>query len=89
MPKGYELLTTMKNQTISQLIALCKKLHDEDERARADRPSSSSEDSDNEEKFYGCGSYWEENRSFSIREPKEASAPKYEIVVSLFYSLKT
>ncbi|KAE9556280.1 hypothetical protein FO519_000463 [Halicephalobus sp. NKZ332] len=87
LPKGYELLTTIKNKTISQLIALCKKLHDEDERARADR-SSSSEDSEDEEKLYSCTNCWEENRLFSLKEPKETPAPKYEIIGEVVQQVK-
>lgn len=74
-------MSTIKSKTVEQLIKLCKQLHDDDERARENRPSSSDESEDDERCF---SKYWEENRSFSLREPQEIPKPRYEMIVSNF-----
>uniref|UniRef100_A0AC35FRB0 G-patch domain-containing protein n=1 Tax=Panagrolaimus sp. PS1159 TaxID=55785 RepID=A0AC35FRB0_9BILA len=76
LPKGYELLSTIKNKTVQQLVDLCQQLHDEDERARFDRPSSESEE-DNDDRY--CGG-WENDNTFSHRDVKDPEKPRYEVI---------
>uniref|UniRef100_A0AC34F536 G-patch domain-containing protein n=1 Tax=Panagrolaimus sp. ES5 TaxID=591445 RepID=A0AC34F536_9BILA len=78
LPKGYELLSTIKNKTVQQLVDLCQQLHDEDERARFGRSSSESEGDDDNR--YGGGGGWEHDNTFSIRDVKEPEKPRYEVI---------
>ena len=68
------MLSTIKNKSIQQLVDLCQQLHDEDERARFGRPSSSESEGDDDR--YGGGGGWDFDNTFSIREVREPEKPK-------------
>uniref|UniRef100_A0A7E4VES4 Protein kinase domain-containing protein n=1 Tax=Panagrellus redivivus TaxID=6233 RepID=A0A7E4VES4_PANRE len=63
MPKGYQLLSTIKNKSVQELVDLCTQLHNEDERARYDRPSSDSEPEDDRLE----AREWEYDNTFTVK----------------------
>ncbi|KAI1726842.1 g-patch domain-containing protein [Ditylenchus destructor] len=76
LPKGTDLLDTIKNKSIDQLVVLCKKLQDEEDLMEK---ITSDEDEDYDQKYERWRSKHEDDNEFAPRAVKHSSEIKINI----------